>query len=87
MWVSSSKARPGFPTRFVPLHRYVVQSLDLMYAFLKTKAALPPSQVVRTTPRATAGTTITTTNVPPISATPGVADQITFANGTVSIPE
>jgi hydroxybutyrate-dimer hydrolase len=78
---------PGFGTRFVPLHRYVVQSLDLMYAHLKTKAALPASQVVRTTPRATAGTTITTTNVPPISATPVTADQITFANGTVSIPE
>ena len=80
-------ALPGMATRFIPLHRYVVQSLDLMYAKLKTGAALPPSQVVRTTVRASATTAITTTNVPPIPATPTAADAITFANGTLSIPE
>ncbi len=77
--------------RFVPLHRYVVQGLDLMYAHLKSAAALPASQVVRTTVRGYQGngTTpnpIAPANVPPIPAAPAAADQITFANGTLSIP-
>ena len=78
--------------RFVPLHRYVIQSLDLMYAHLKDKAALPPSQVVRTTPRGYQGNGTTPNNIaasnePPISATPAAADQITFSSGTLHIPE
>jgi len=82
---------PGFQARFLPLHRYVIQSLDLMYAHLKSGAALPPSQVVRTTPRGLSGPTgpapdIAPSNVPPISASPAAADQITFANGVLSIP-
>ena len=76
----------GYQTRFVPLHRYVLQALDLMYARLKTGAALPPSQVVRTDPRNTAGSTIQGSNVPPISANPAPADRITFANGTLDVP-
>jgi hydroxybutyrate-dimer hydrolase len=83
---------PPLAGRFLPLHRYVIQSLDLMYAHLKTNAALPPSQVVRTTPRGFSGpggatpNNISPANVPPIPATPAAADQITFANGTLSIP-
>ncbi len=30
---------PGFQARFLPLHRYVIQGLDLMYAHLKSGAA------------------------------------------------
>ena len=41
----------GFDTRFVPLHPYFNQAMDAMYANLKSGAALPASQVVRTTPR------------------------------------
>ena len=41
----------GFDTRFVPLHGYFVQAMDAMYAHLKNGTALPPSQVVRATPR------------------------------------
>jgi hydroxybutyrate-dimer hydrolase len=78
---------PGYQTRFIPLHRYVIQSLDLMYAHLKTGAAIPPSQVVRTTPRPTSGTAINSSNVPPVSATPAPADQITFSNGTLNVPD
>ncbi len=77
----------GYQTRFIPLHRYVIQSLDLMYAHLKTGAAIPPSQVVRTTPRPTSGTMINSSNVPPVSATPAAADQITFSNGTLNVPD
>ena len=80
-------AFPGYQTRFIPLHRYVIQGLDLMYAHLKSGTAIPASQVVRTTPRATGATQITTTNVPPIPATPAAADQITFSNGTLNIPD
>ncbi len=42
---------PGYAERLVPLHRYFVQAMDMMYANLKTGAALPDSQVVRTVPR------------------------------------
>jgi hydroxybutyrate-dimer hydrolase len=79
-------AFPGYQTRFIPLHRYVLQGLDLMYARLKTGAAIPPSQVVRTTPRSSGTTMISGNNVPPISANPAAADQITFADGTLDIP-
>ena len=82
-------AFPGYQQRLVPLHRYVINALDLMYAHLKTGAALPPSQVVRTTPRGvtTPVPAITAANVPPIAATPAAADAITFAAGTLTIPE
>jgi hydroxybutyrate-dimer hydrolase len=73
-------------TRYVPLHPYVIQSLDLMYAALKNGAALPPSQLVHTTPRTSALGQISTTNVPPIPAAPAAADLITFASGTVGVP-
>ena len=83
---------PGFDTRYVPVHRYFIQALDLMYANLKSGATLPPSQVVRTTPRGTTGNTgttanpITIANVPPIQIAPLQTDRITFANNVVTIP-
>ncbi|HYS08504.1 MAG TPA: 3-hydroxybutyrate oligomer hydrolase family protein [Myxococcales bacterium] len=80
-------AYPSYQTRFVPLHRYVIQALDLMYAHLKSGAALPPSQVVRTTPRSSTTTTINGSNVPAVSPNPAAADQITFSNGTLNVPD
>lgn len=83
-------ALPGYDSMFVPLHYYFIQALDRMYAHLTTGAALPPSQVVRTTPRGgTPGQApqITTANVPAISQSPPTADLITFSNNTVAIPE
>jgi hydroxybutyrate-dimer hydrolase len=77
---------PALATRYVPLHPYVIQALDLMYARLRTGAALPPSQLVHTTPRSSPIGQISTANVPPIPATPAAADLITFANGTVGVP-
>ena len=79
----------GYDTRLVPLHRYFLQAMDMMYANLKGGAALPGSQVVRTVPRGGtpgAAPQITAANVPPMVATPAAADAITFANNTVSIP-
>jgi hydroxybutyrate-dimer hydrolase len=82
-------AFPGYQQRLVPLHRYVINSLDLMYAHLKSGTALPASQVVRTTPRGTATPTpaLTLANVPAIAAAPAQADAITFSGGVLSIPE
>jgi len=82
----------GYDTRLIPLHRYFIQAMDLMYANLKNGTALPPSQVVRTTPRggtAGAAPALTVANVPPISASPPAADQITFSasDNTLTIPD
>jgi len=83
-------ALPGYDSRLVPLHRYVIQALDILYANLKNGTAIPASQVIRTTPRggtAGAAPAITAANVPPIPATPAAADAITFSNNTLTIPE
>ena len=83
-------AAPGYDSRLVPLHRYFLQAMDLMWAKLKTGAALPPSQVVHTTPRGgTPGQApaITLSNVPPVSATPAASSQITFGGNTLTIPD
>jgi hydroxybutyrate-dimer hydrolase len=79
----------GFDTRFVPLHVYFNRAMDAMYAHLKSGTALPPSQVVRATPRGgspLAAPAITAANVPAIAAAPLVADQIEFAGTSVNVP-
>ncbi|MEC5212863.1 hydroxybutyrate-dimer hydrolase [Polaromonas sp. CG_9.5] len=81
---------PGYAERMVPLHRYFIQAMDMMYANLKSGAALPASQVVRTVPRGLSGAAvnpITAANVPPIQTKPATADQITFANNVLTIAD
>jgi hydroxybutyrate-dimer hydrolase len=81
---------PGYNANYVPLHRYYLQALDLMYSHLKNKTDLPPSQVVRTAPRGTTGTAanpISLANVPPISQAPASGDLIQFTPGKVYIPD
>lgn len=81
---------PGYDSRLIPLHYYLIQALDRMWAHLTTGAALPGSQVVRTVPRGGtpgAAPAITTANVPPIASTPAAANAITFANNTLAIPD
>ncbi len=83
-------ALPGYDARFIPLHHYFNKAMDLMWSHLTANAPLPPSQLVRTTPRGgTPGQApaITTANVPPISQTPAAGDLITFSNNTVTIPD
>ena len=83
-------ALPGYDSMYVPLHYYLLQALDRMYAHLTTGAPLPPSQVVHTTPRGgTPGQApqITTANVPAIAQSPAAGNQITFSNNTVVIPD
>jgi len=83
-------ALPGYDSNFVPLHYYFIQAMDRMWAYLTSGTPLPPSQLVRTTPRGgTAGSApqITTANVPQISATPVGTDLITFSGNTLTIPD
>lgn len=76
---------------YVPLHRYVIQGLDLMWRYLETdgKSSLPPSQVVHTVPRK--GRDITRDNadliVPPIKDVPCKKDLITFEHGILHVPD
>ena len=80
----------GYDTRYVPLHRYFIQAMDLVWENLRNGTPLPPSQVVRTTPRGgTPGTApaLTAANVPPISVNPPLADLITFSGNVLTIPD
>ena len=78
---------PGYNAMLIPLHRYFIQAMDLMYAHLRHGRPLPPSQVVHTTPRGPGAPPITTANVPPIADAPPPGAQITFAAGQVKIPD
>jgi hydroxybutyrate-dimer hydrolase len=78
----------GFDTRFIPVHYYNIQALNLMWNHLKNNAPLPPSQVVRTVARGgTAGSApaLTTSNLPPIATDPG-ANAITLTGAVVNVP-
>lgn len=80
---------PGYDSRFVPLHVYFNRALDLMYEHLKNGKPLPPSQIVRTTPRGV-GTPVPpleAANVPAIAASPALQDRIKFVGRTLQVPE
>lgn len=77
---------PGFAERFVPLHHYLFEALDLMYEHLKHGAALPPSQVVHTLPRGSGAPPLSAANVPDIDPSPG-PNSITFDDDILHIPE
>lgn len=77
----------ALPTLIVPLHIYLFRALDAMHAHLKNGAALPPSQVVRTTTRADNTTAIGNANVPPIAAAPAAGDLIAVSGTTVNVPD
>jgi hydroxybutyrate-dimer hydrolase len=76
----------ALPQAIVPLHVYLFRALDAVYANLKSGKALPPSQVVRTTPRATALETISSTNVPPIAETAAAGNAIVVSGTSVAVP-
>jgi hydroxybutyrate-dimer hydrolase len=81
---------PGYDSMFIPLHYYFIKAMDAMYARLTLNVPLPPAQVVRTAPRGgTPGSAplITTANLPPMSAAPAAANQITFSGNTLTIPD
>ncbi len=82
---------PGFSALFVPLHRYLIQALDLIHDHLKQGAPLPPSQVVRTLPRGVDAdgnaAPITPEHVPPVSTEPDSRDRIRMTDKTLRIPD
>lgn len=86
-----------FCERYIPLHWYFEQALDIMLAHLTNKtpdkAPLPPSQVIKTNPRKDDSgkvIDIDTKNasqfVPSISSTPASNLHITFADNVLHIP-
>jgi len=80
----------GYDTRFIPLHVYGIQALNLMYDHLKNGTALPESQVVRTIPRGGvpgAAPAITPANVPPIALHAAAGDRIIFEDNTLQVPD
>jgi hydroxybutyrate-dimer hydrolase len=80
----------GFDTRFVPLHVYFNEAMDMMYAHLRNGAALPQSQVVRATPRGGvpgAAPALAAANIPPTSADPAAGDRIGFTGTTLAVPQ
>ncbi len=79
----------GFNERFIPLHHYFIQALDLMFDHLKHGIPLPASQLVRTTPRGTGAPPppLTLANLPAIAAEPDAGSRIIFTGDEVRIPE
>jgi hydroxybutyrate-dimer hydrolase len=78
---------PTYNTLMVPLHRYFIQAMDLMFDHLRNGRPLPPSQVVHTIPRGPGAPPITAANVPPIADLPAPTALINFAGGQVKIPD
>lgn len=81
---------PGYDATQIPLHYYLNQALDSMWAHMNSGTALPGSQVVRTTPRggaAGAAPAITKANVPDIAPTPTAANAITFEDNTLTVAD
>ncbi len=79
----------GFNERWIPLHYYNNQALNLMWNHLRTGTPLPGSQVVRAVPRGPGAPAISVAvNLPPIVTAPAAGDAINFnaASNTVQIP-
>ena len=78
---------PGFSENYVPLHHYLFEALNIMYAHLDNGSSLPPSQVVHTIPRGAGSPALTARNIPEIENDPGTEKLITFNQRILSIPE
>ncbi len=79
-----------FADKFVPLHHYLFEALDVMLDHLRSGTPLPPSQVLRTTPRgadALSKVLTVAANLPPIDPAPPAGDRIVFADGVLAIPD
>jgi len=82
-------ALPGFDSRFIPLHYYLLKALDLMYDHMTLGSQLPDSQVVWTLPRAIdnngAVEALREKNLPEILQNPQKS-RIRLEEGIVKIP-
>jgi hydroxybutyrate-dimer hydrolase len=82
-------ALPGWGERHVPLQPQLLAAMDLMHGHLAEGRRLPPSQVVRSRPRAVIDgqlEPIAAGHLGAIRAKPG-ADEIRFRRGALIIPE
>lgn len=78
----------GFSAIFIPLHHYLLQALDLLYAHLTEGTPLPESQVVHTVPRSGDPLPeLMLSNLPPIELDAAMADEIRFTGTELQIPE
>jgi len=83
-------ALAGYDSMLVPLHVYFVQALNAMYAQLHDGRPLPPSQVVRTTPRGGnpgSAPAIQAANVPSFIDNPAATDRIVFDKHKLVLPQ
>jgi hydroxybutyrate-dimer hydrolase len=80
----------GFDSKFVPTYAYFTQAMNLMWEHLSQKKALPPSQVIRTLPRAIKDgkvDVLTSANIPAISNKPADDALIKVNGNRLVIPE
>jgi hydroxybutyrate-dimer hydrolase len=78
---------PGYPERYLPLHVYLIRSLNAMHSHLTRGTALPPSQVVRTVPRGAGAPAITADHVPEWALVPAQGNRIGFDHRTLFVPD
>jgi len=77
----------GIGSRYVPLHHYYFQALDLVWERLTNGTPLPPSQVVRAVARGDMATPLAQSNLPAVAAQPAEADRIRLVGNELRIPE
>ncbi|WP_020406136.1 3-hydroxybutyrate oligomer hydrolase family protein [Hahella ganghwensis] len=78
---------PGYQTRYVGLHYYFSQALDLMYEHLRDGHPLPQHQVIPTIPRSVAAAPLELSNLPPIRKTVSSDCAISFAPDSIELPD
>ncbi len=84
-------ALPGFAAGFVPMQPHLLAAMDLMATRLRERTALPPSQVVRSRPRAPSRgppAPLEREHTGVIERDPRAADRIgVAADGALEVPE
>lgn len=82
---------PGFASGFVPMQPHLLAAMDLMAARLRAGAGLPPSQVIRSRPRAPSSgvpAPLELQHAGRIEQAPGDGDRIVVsADGSLGVPE
>ena len=82
---------PGFGSAFVPMQPYLLAAMDLMAARLRRGAPLPPSQVLRSRPRAALDggslEPLSAANLGAIRPWPVAGDRITLRRGVLTVPD
>ncbi|MDO6441863.1 3-hydroxybutyrate oligomer hydrolase family protein [Marinobacter sp. 2_MG-2023] len=77
----------GITERYIPLHHYYFQALDLVWKRLTADTPLPPSQVVRAVPRGNPASDLAEVNLPEIAMNPPAGDLISLESDELRIPD